>query len=128
METVLTTILTNAGFAGALLAVCGYALYRKDLEVKELQASAVNRERENATSMQALAVEYTVKLGVIADARTSDAQRVTGTLMDLQEKDTQSTLLVNNTLTELKGVMAEIRADVRRRHTPSGASIPPGGS
>jgi hypothetical protein len=127
METILETILTNAGFAGALLAVCGWALWKKDAQVKDLQAAAVAREKEVAAETKALTAEYIAKLGTIADARTSDAQRVTGTLMELQEKDTESTIMINTTLVGLKNVMTEIRADVRRRSTPSGTSMPPVG-
>lgn len=115
MDTVIETILTNAGFAGALLTIAGYALWKKDLQVKSLQESAVTREREHAERIGMLAGEYTGKLGIIADARTSDAQHVARELMDLQEKDASATMEINTTLTELKGVLVEIRTDVRRR-------------
>jgi len=127
MESILETILTNAGFAGAVLAVCGWALWKKDQQVKALQDEAVLREREQAAAMGAYAGEFAAKLGAIADARTSDAQRVVGSLMELQEKDMNATMALNTTLTELKGAMIEMRADVRRRSSSSQSIVPGGG-
>lgn len=48
MESIFETILTNAGMAGALLLLCGWALWKKDQQVKALQEAAVAREREQA--------------------------------------------------------------------------------
>ncbi len=129
VETVLSTILTNAGFAGALLAVCGWALWKKDGQVKELQAAAVAREKElgekHLERVERLTAEYTSKIGASYEARTADLTRVLEESEERNEKATDVLLAVNTTLVQMNGVLTEVRADVRRRR--NGASIPPGG-
>ena len=60
MESVFEMILTNAGLAGAILVVCGYVLWKKDLQVKELQAAAVTCEQEIGGKMERLTTDSTV--------------------------------------------------------------------
>jgi hypothetical protein len=115
METALEAILTNAGLAGAILVVCGYVLWKKDLQVKELQAAAVTREQELGAKVQALTTEYTGKLTILADARTGDMARVLTEEREGAERAAAVMMSVHTTLTEILGVMAEVRADVRRR-------------
>ena len=115
MESVFEMILTNAGLAGAVLIVCGYALIRKDREVKELQAAAVTREQELGAKVQALTTEFTGKLTILADARTGDMARVLTEEREGAERGAAVMMSVHTTLTEILGVMAEVRADVRRR-------------
>lgn len=131
MESIFETILTNAGMAGALLLLCGWALWKKDQQVRALQEAAVQRERERAeiyaAKIEQLTTEYAEKLAQLADARTNDLSRVLGEERVTNEKNAGVMLEVNTTLTQILGVMAEIRADVRRRRSPSGTSFPPGG-
>lgn len=115
MESVFEAILTNAGLAGAVLIVCGYALLRKDREVRDLQSAAVTREHEMAGRIEKLTAEFTGKLTVLADARTADMARVLSEEREGSERATDTMLKVNVTLTEILGVLAEVRADVRRR-------------
>jgi len=115
METALEAILTNAGLAGAILVVCGYVLWKKDLQVKELQAAAVTREQEIGGKMERLTTEFTGKLTILADARTADMARVLSEEREGTERAAAVMMSVHTTLTEILGVMAEVRADVRRR-------------
>jgi len=115
VESVFEMILTNAGLAGAVLIVCGYALIRKDREVKELQAAAVSREQEIGGKMERLTAEFTGKLTILADARTADMARVLSEEREGAERGAAVMMSVHTTLTEILGVMAEVRADVRRR-------------
>ena len=115
METALEAILTNAGLAGAILVVCGYVLWKKDLQVKELQAAAVSREQEIGGKMERLTAEFTGKLTILADARTGDMARVLTEEREGAERGAAVMMSVHTTLTEILGVMAEVRADVRRR-------------
>jgi hypothetical protein len=121
VETILETILTNAGFAGALLAVCGWALWKKDQQVKDLQTAAVAREKELGERIERLTTEYTGKLTTLAEARTADLTRVLGEERETNEKNAEVMLAVNTTLTQILGVMSEVRADVRRRSSPNGS-------
>ncbi len=127
MDTLLETILTNAGFAGAILAVCGWALWKKDQQVKELQAAAVLREKELGERIEHLTAEYTDKLTRLAEARTADLTRVLGEEREGNEKHVGVMGAVNTTLTQILGVMSEVRADVRRRNTPP-TETPVGGA
>jgi len=115
METALEAILTNAGLAGAILVVCGYVLWKKDLQVKELQAAAVSREQEIGGKMERLTTEFTGKLTILSDARTADMARVLTEEREGAERGAAVMMSVHTTLTEILGVMAEVRADVRRR-------------
>jgi len=124
METALEAILTNAGLAGAILIVCGYVLRQKDIQVKELQATAVAREKEISERIERLTSEYTNKLTLMSDARTGDMSRVLVEEREGAERSAAVMMSVHTTLTEILGVMAEVRSDVRRRSTPSG--VPPG--
>ena len=115
MEAALEAILTNAGLAGAILVVCGYVLWKKDLQVKELQAAAVSREQEIGGKMERLTTEVTGKLTILSDARTADMARVLSEEREGAERSAAVMMSVHTTLTEILGVMAEVRADVRRR-------------
>jgi hypothetical protein len=122
VDHLLEIILTNAGFAGALLIIAGWALWKKDQQVRELTAAAIEREREVGTKFEALTAEYTAKLTVAHNARTNDSQRVRVELSALQAADTKATVAQVAVLTQLTGVLAEIRQDVRprrRSRTPS---------
>ena len=125
MDSVLQTILTNAGFAGALLIIAFWALWKKDCQVKELQAEAVTREKELGLRIEQLTTEYAGKLTTLADSRTTDLTKVLCEERENNEKNGAVMLAVNLTLTQILGVMSEVRADVRRRREVSGESILP---
>lgn len=127
METILETILTNAGFAGALLAVCGWALWKKDRQVKDLQAAAVAREKAHAKALGTLAGEFTEKLSTLAEARTTDAHRYGGELLEMKDRDNSTWMAINTTLTEVKGVLENVRHDVSRRNSSVSAAPKDGG-
>ena len=125
MDTILETILTNAGFAGALLAVCGWALWKKDQQVRALQEAAIARTDAHAAQMGTLAGEFTAKLSTLHEARTNDVRIYGGELVEMKDRDNSTWMAINTTLTELKGTLENVQAEVARSRLRSVPAAPP---
>ena len=128
MPDVLSTILSNAGLAGAILIVCGYALYRKDLEARTDKAALVKQAEKHSDELQKLHEGFVVQLQAIADRRTADAQRSADELIALGKKSATAMQDVAVTNTEVRGTLLEVRREIRyRNRKPSEGEIPRGG-
>lgn len=129
MPDVLSTILSNAGFAGAILIVCAYALYRKDLESKTDKLALVQQAEKHALDIQKLHTEFVGQLQTLADRRTTDAQRAAEELAAVAKKSATAMQDVAVTNTEVRGTLIEVRREIRyRNRKPSEGEIPRGGT
>ena len=129
MSDIISTILSQAGFAGAVLIVCGYALYRKDLEAKTDKAALVKQAEKHSDDLQKLHEAFVVQLQAGQDRRTADAQRYADELVSLSKKSATAMQDVAVTNTEVRGTLLEVRREIRyRNRKPSEGEIPQGGA
>lgn len=116
MDGVVQTLLTNAGVAGALLIVLGWAYWQKDRSEKATQTALVKQAEKHAQEIQRLHGEFVEQLKVVSEKRTTDAQRVASELMLTAQNQTQALHDVAVTNTKVEAVLTEVRRDIRHRN------------
>jgi len=124
MDSVISQILSAAGFAGALLIVMGWAYWKKDKSEKATQIALVKQAEEHGSQIKALQQEFITQLQALSEKRTDDAQQYATMLRTMTENQMRAVQEVAVTNTEVKAVLIEIRRDIRTRNR--GRSITPG--
>lgn len=131
MPDVVSTILSQAGFAGAVLIVLGYAYYRKDTESKTDKIALVAQAEKHAVDIQKLHEGFIAQLQAQAEHRLADAHKAAEELMSLSKKTTTAMTDVAVTNAEVRATLLEVRREIRyRNRKPSEGEgfTPPGGS
>lgn len=113
---VIETILTNAGVAGALLIVMGWAYWKKDKSEKATQVALVKQAERHGQEQLALQAEFVEQLKILSDKRTEDAQRFARELMAQNEANTAALQAVAVTNADVKTMLIEARRDIRTRN------------
>lgn len=116
MDQAITTLVTNAGVAGAVLVILGWAYWKKDRAEKSAQVALVKQAEKHGQEQLALQSEFIEQLKLVAHARTEDAQRFVGELMKISEANNEALSQIALTNVEVKAVLIEIRRDIRDRN------------
>lgn len=116
MDSVASTLISNAGAVGAALVVLGWAYWQKEKSEKAAQIALVKQAEKHAETIAKQQAEFTEQLQAIAAKRTEDAQKVTDLLLGLVRECTNALQSVAVTSSDLKTVLEELRRDVRDRN------------
>lgn len=129
MDNVVTTILSNAGFAGALLIVVGWAYWKKDRSDKAGQMALTTQAENHGKQIKSLQDEFIAKLDELSEKRVADAKEYARQLKEIGDQQAQAVSEVAVTNTEVKAVLLEVRRDIRdrNRRPPSHAGFDPTG-
>lgn len=115
-ETIISTILSNAGFAGALLIAVGWAYWKKDRSEKATQVALVKQAEKHTEQITELQKAHAEQLTTLAEKRTEDAHRVLKEIQDLTKEQNQVLSQVAVTNADVASTLTEVRRDIRDRN------------